>query len=328
MQDLSVSVVVPSYRRAEDLARCLDGLAAQTLPPREVIVVLRPDDADGHAAAAAAPCEVTVVDVERPGQVAALNRGCAAAGGDIIAITDDDARPHADWVERIAERFASDPRIGAVGGRDVVYWLGEVIGGESDVVGRVRWWGRRVGNHHHDSVLQDVDFIKGANMAIRASADAVFDEHLRGRGAQICNDMEVSWAIRRRGWRVVWDPGVKVDHFPAERDDDDKREGRSLAAECNEQHNEVYGLILHAPWWQRPVIFGYLLLVGTRQAPGLLLGLRRLPHARDRRRIAALSRARASALVTLRRARRSARAVSSRPARGTARGEPRSRAPR
>jgi cellulose synthase/poly-beta-1,6-N-acetylglucosamine synthase-like glycosyltransferase len=295
-----ISVVVPSYRRPVDLAACLEALAQQSMPPYEVLVVLRPDDAEGQACAARARVRLEVVTVNRPGQVAALNQGCLASRGDIIAITDDDARPRPDWVAAIAARFATDSRIGAVGGRDVVHARGRIHGCDADVVGRVYWWGRRVGNHHCQSVLQDVDFVKGVNMALRASARRPFDERLWGAGSQICNDMEATWSIRRRGWRVVYDPAVMVDHHVAERLDEDKRGAPSIAAEQNEQHNEVCALVGHAPVWQKPVLFAYSLLIGSRQSPGILLPLTPGCDFTNLARVAGLARARCAALRTLR----------------------------
>jgi cellulose synthase/poly-beta-1,6-N-acetylglucosamine synthase-like glycosyltransferase len=296
---MRISVVVPSYRRSVDLAACLEALAGQHLRPFEVLVVLRPEDEAGRACAAAAALEPDIVTVDRSGQVAALNRGCAASRGDIIAITDDDARPRPEWLAAIAARFATDARIGAVGGRDVVQLQDGIVDGQADVVGRVQWWGRRIGNHHYRSVLQDVDFLKGANMALRAVARRPFDERLWGAGSQICNDMEATWSIRRRGWRVVYDPAVVVDHYPAERLDDDKRSGRSHASEQAEQHNEVCALLSHAPAWQKPVLFSYRLLVGSGVSPGLLMAM--LPARRiGRSRAVGLARARLAALRTLR----------------------------
>ncbi len=296
----TISVVVPSYRRAGDLARCLEAVHGQTAAPTEVVVVLRPDDAEGHSAASASPCHVRVVHVSHPGQVAALNRGCEEAVGSIIAFTDDDAQPDQNWVARIRHHFAADPTVGAVGGRDVVYWRGEIVGGTAAAVGRVRWWGKRLGNHHLESHFQDVDFLKGANMAVRDTARAPFEERLRGEGPQVCNDFEASWSIRKRGWRVVWDPDVRVDHFPAERESDDKREARSLVAECDECHNEMYTLLRHTESWQRPLVIAYQLLFGSRRAPGLLLGLRQARDRESRRRTVALAEARGAALHTIR----------------------------
>jgi cellulose synthase/poly-beta-1,6-N-acetylglucosamine synthase-like glycosyltransferase len=292
-----LSVVVPSYHRSEELKSCLRGLEEQSLEPSEIIVVLRADDHDSREAIA--DHHVRVVTVDRPGVVAAYNAGCEAAHGEFIAITDDDAIPRSDWLSAISSRFATDASIGAVGGRDVVHRGQGVEDGQARRVGRVSWWGRCVGNHHLESHLQDVDYVKGVNMAFRATALEPFDSHLRGEGAQVCVELEATWSVRRRGWRVVYDPNIVVDHYPAQRYDEDGRDIRSARAENDEAHNEVYALVSHAAWWHRPFLFTYRLLVGTRKAPGLLLaGLPTLPPGR-RARVPQLAAARLSALRTL-----------------------------
>jgi glycosyltransferase involved in cell wall biosynthesis len=301
-----VSVVVPSYRRPEALAACLRALTDQSLRPLEVIVVLRSGDHEGVAVTSAVS-QVRVLTVDEPGQVAALNCGCDTVRGDLIAITDDDARPRPDWLRAIVTRFATDPRIGAVGGRDVVHHQGEVEEGEAKRVGRVTWSGRHVGNHHLRSGLQDVDFLKGANMAFRQGAREPFDPLLRGDGAQVCNDLEATWSVRQRGWRVVYDPNVVVDHYPEARHDDDARDVRSALAERTEEHNEVYALIRHAPAWQCVVLLAYRLLIGKRRAPGLVLALCTRRSGGGSARMAGLTSARLSALRTLRAARRKGR---------------------
>jgi glycosyltransferase involved in cell wall biosynthesis len=77
-----------------------------------------------------------------------MNAGMDAAGGDIIAFTDDDAAPHTDWLEGIEAHFLSDTNIGGVGGRDWVYHGTQLEEGEREVVGQVQWFGRVIGEHH------------------------------------------------------------------------------------------------------------------------------------------------------------------------------------
>ena len=55
---------------------------------------------------------------------------------------------------------------------------------------------------------------------------------------------EVGLAFRRAGWRLVLDPAIAVDHFPAARFDEDKRAQFSGLAERNAVANET--LVLFA----------------------------------------------------------------------------------
>lgn len=97
-----------------------------------------------------------------PGQVAALNAGLDAAQAEIIAITDDDAAPRPQWLSRIENHFLSDDRIGGVGGRDWKYIGDRIVKDNREVVGRVQWYGRTIGNHNLGmGQPREVEFLKG-----------------------------------------------------------------------------------------------------------------------------------------------------------------------
>jgi cellulose synthase/poly-beta-1,6-N-acetylglucosamine synthase-like glycosyltransferase len=278
---LSVSVVVPSYRRPQDLKRCLEALRAQTRTLDEVVVVLREDDLESRAVVQQLqPGQpIQIVLVREPGQVHALNCGLQASRGDIIAITDDDAAPRPQWLERTVCAFEQDSRVGGVGGRDWVHHGGRVESGMNPVVGRLQWFGRSIGNHHLGAgEAREVHFLKGANMSYRRAAIGPlrFDTRLRGSGAQVCNDMAFSLSVRRRGWKLIYDPEAAVDHFPAERFDEDRRGSVSGLACENAAFN--YALVVsEAVGPLRASIFLiWAVTVGTRGAPGLLQVVRLL----------------------------------------------------
>src|SRR4029078_3504420 len=65
---------------------------------------------------------VRVVDNLRTGGASgARNAGVAAAGGEVIAFLDDDARPEPDWVERLLSAYAAW-QVLAVGGVPRPVW--------------------------------------------------------------------------------------------------------------------------------------------------------------------------------------------------------------
>ncbi|WP_322011895.1 glycosyltransferase family 2 protein [Paraburkholderia sp. J12] len=275
---MRVTVLVPTYRRPDDLARCLSALLRQARVPEQIVVVARADDAATHACLAdhVTPrvLNVDVAIVEEPGQVAALNRGLEAATGDVVAITDDDAAPRADWVERIAAAFEADARLGALGGRDWVHEDGRVLDGERELVGKLQRSGRIVGNHHLGvGDAREVDLLKGANMSYRRDAIAGlrFDRRLRGTGAQTHNDMAFSMSVKRAGWKLVYDPHVAVDHYPAPRPGEDPRNAQTLASMRNAAFNLHLILRGHLPPLHRETAWWWYALVGTRVYPGVLL---------------------------------------------------------
>ena len=282
---MNLTVVVPSYKRVADLQRCLKSLAAQTRLPYEVVLIVRFDDDETLAVASEWEYRlpISVVRVKLPGQVSALNAGLDAVAGEIAVITDDDAAPRPDWLKRIEDHFNSDPKIGGVGGRDWVHHGSNVDERTADLVGRIEWYGRIVGNHHlGQGFARDVDILKGANMSYRMDAISGirFDCHLRGRGAQVANDMAFSLAVKRNGWRLVYDPAVAVDHYPAPRFDLDQRRSFNPQAVEDAGFNQYWALLNSMPSGRRQTIACmWQHVVGSRAQPGIfhaLLSLARL----------------------------------------------------
>ncbi len=122
-----VSVVVPTYRRPELLARCLAALAAQALPPVDYEVVIA-DDAASDATrrqvaefASRVAFAVRYVPVTgRHGPAAARNAGWRAARGPLIAFTDDDTIPQPGWLASGAGALERDAELAAVTGQVIV----------------------------------------------------------------------------------------------------------------------------------------------------------------------------------------------------------------
>ena len=87
---MTISIVVPTYRRPDQLLHCLDGLLAQSRPADELVVVRRDDDIATISALYDYPATIVEVPVHEPGVLAAMIAGMQAATGDIIAFIDDD----------------------------------------------------------------------------------------------------------------------------------------------------------------------------------------------------------------------------------------------
>ena len=270
---MSISVVVPSYGRPDSLRSCLEAIVSQSCAPTEVVVVTRKDDVPTRAliadmrAAGRIPVREEIVDV--PGQIGALSAGIAAADGDLVAITDDDAAPRPGWLAGMRRLFA-DPSVVGVGGRDMT-WDSFKDSPKSEV-GRVRWYGRVIGNHHLGiGKARDVDVLKGANMAFRSHAlrEHGFDSRLRGNGAQVHNDLRLCLAIRRSGGRLMYDPEVMVDHRPARRPAGDRRDRSTSQQQLDAVHNETLALLEFFPLHRRIGFMIWALLVGRRQSPGV-----------------------------------------------------------
>lgn len=275
-ENMVVSVIIPTFKRTNDLSRCLAGISKQTILPDEVLIVVRNTDQETLHFLKHYQTNFTIKPsiVERPGQVAALNKGLQSSAGEILCILDDDTIPHVHWLEKIVENFNMSDKIGGVGGRDWVYHGDKREEGKKDIVGKVQWFGRVIGNHHLGyGTARDVDVLKGANMSYRKEAikGLSFDERLLGNGAQVHNDMAFSLSVKKKGWRLVYDPEVAVDHFPAQRFDLDQRDLFNQEAYYNGVYNET--LILSDYYQSQIKKYIYLtfcFFIGTSVRPGVL----------------------------------------------------------
>jgi cellulose synthase/poly-beta-1,6-N-acetylglucosamine synthase-like glycosyltransferase len=113
-----VSVLICTRNRRELLRTALDALTRQTRAPDEVVVVNN-GSTDGTEAvldAFSARLPLRAVWLEQPGIPGARNAALAAATGDILCFTDDDAIADPGWLAAIEDRFLRDPRVGLVGG--------------------------------------------------------------------------------------------------------------------------------------------------------------------------------------------------------------------
>lgn len=275
---MRVAVLVPSYRRPKDLARCLEAIRLQTKPADQVILVIRTEDTDSLAVARLwqSCLPIDVVEVDAPGHVHAQNAGLARCNTEIVAITDDDAAPRPDWLARIDAHFTENPKAGGVGGRDWVQGDDQVTPIEKKTVGRVSWFGRIVGNHHLGiGPARDVDILKGANCSYRLAAirPIGFDTRMRGAGSETYNDMAISLAVQRAGWRLLYDPAVAVDHFPAPRADGSRGQPMTPSRAFDDAYNHYLAISSISDNWRRTCARIWSAIIGTRTLPGLAWGL-------------------------------------------------------
>ena len=203
--DPTVTVVVATRNRPDQLGAALDAIAGAVAPGTDVLVVDSAGDTPATRSVAEA-AGVRYVRADRPGLSVARNLGVATTDADVVAFTDDDCRPRRGWLESLMAPF-DDPAVGFVTGQ--VVGTGE--GTAADVVdlGAPRW--RWPDDPAHMG--------SGANMAIRCAViEGVggFDPRL-GAGAPIpsAEDHELFLRALHAGWEGRHAPESVVDHLDA-----------------------------------------------------------------------------------------------------------------
>lgn len=119
----SFSVVICAHtgKRWHETCAAVESVQAQSLPGKEIIVVVDHNPALRTALAAALPGVIVVENREAQGLSGGKNTGVAVAQGDIVAFLDDDAVADPDWLKYFADSY-HDPAVIGVGGLTVPNW--------------------------------------------------------------------------------------------------------------------------------------------------------------------------------------------------------------
>lgn len=173
----ALSVVIPTTR-PRFIRDTLDALAAQTRPQLEVVVVengVRTDGLEGLLAEFSGRLTVQYVYTPDEGLNLARNVGVKASTADIIALTDDDCVPAADWAEQLLAVHELFPDAGVVGGRVDLKFLaprpGWLVGEFRKNLSEVR-----LADEIHE--VRPDQYVAGANLSFRRRVfDAVGGFH-------------------------------------------------------------------------------------------------------------------------------------------------------
>jgi glycosyltransferase involved in cell wall biosynthesis len=201
--ELLVSVVVPAYNRPDALARCLDALTHQTLPPSAVEIVVV-DDGSTPPLAPALPSNARIVRQPNAGPAAARNRGAAVARGRFLAFTDDDCAPEPNWLEALVEALQvhQDALVGGITRNALTQNVFSQA--SQDVVTFLQQRGEVSGHA----------FVASNNIALSAEAFARaggFDTRYRGAGGEdraFCR----TWLQLGHSIQTVWAARVQHHH--------------------------------------------------------------------------------------------------------------------
>jgi GT2 family glycosyltransferase len=222
--DISVSVVVATRDRPDDLRQCLQALSAQDSPRHVEIVVV-----DNHPESGLTPPVVAefpgvvLVTEPRQGLAYARNRGFGAARGDIAISTDDDVTMPPDWLEKLIKPFACS-HVAAVTGNTLPLELDSVSQNLFEVYGGL---GRGfqpldADIHWFRSFRRQAvpTWVLGStsNAAFRASVFCLpqvglMDEALGpGMPSGVGEDTYLFYKILKAGFRLVYEPDAFVWH--------------------------------------------------------------------------------------------------------------------
>jgi O-antigen biosynthesis protein len=220
---VTVSIVIATCGRPDDLRRCLMAVQAQALRRRVEVVVV--DNRPGETATPQVAREfpnVVLIEEGRAGLSYARNAGFSAATGDILVAIDDDVTVPAGWLERLVAPFAR-PEVMAVTGHvlpleletEAQCWF-EAYGGLGKGFTPIESGGEWF--RAHRGAVPTWQLGATANAAFRATAFqapeiGLLDEALGpGTPTGVGEDTYLFYRILKAGYTILYEPAAWVWH--------------------------------------------------------------------------------------------------------------------
>lgn len=108
-----VSLVIPSYNRADSLRRLLRSLARIKQPAGGLEVIVVNDGSTDSTPTVAAEAGVTCITQSNAGRTRARDRGWRSSTGEIVVFLDDDVVPEADAIDHLVKGLETADGVGA-----------------------------------------------------------------------------------------------------------------------------------------------------------------------------------------------------------------------
>ena len=192
-----VTVIVPAFNEGVGIERAVRSLAGGDYPAHEVVVVDDgSDDGTAELVEGLGLEGVRVIRQANAGKAAALSTGLAAASAEVIVTVDADTVFEEDTLRRLVEPFA-DPEVGAAAGNTKV-------GNRRGLLGRWQHIDYVIGfnlDRRLYDTLRCMPTVPGAVGAFRRRA---IDLAGGFSSATLAEDTDLTIAIGRAGWRVVY----------------------------------------------------------------------------------------------------------------------------
>jgi cellulose synthase/poly-beta-1,6-N-acetylglucosamine synthase-like glycosyltransferase len=199
-ETFAISVIVPAYNEESVVTRTVGGILASAYRNLEVIAV---DDGSRDntfgvlQSAFGKDRRVTLIRTANGGKANALNIGFARAKGDIIVALDADTQFNRDTIARLA-RWFTDKSVGAVAGN-------AKVGNRVNTITRWQALEYIVAQNLERRALAALGTLTVVPGAVGAWRKSVLQELGGFRGDTLAEDQELTIAVQRAGYRVVFD---------------------------------------------------------------------------------------------------------------------------
>jgi glycosyltransferase involved in cell wall biosynthesis len=202
------SIVIPTRNRPAQLKACLESISRLDYPADRFEVIVVDDGSQTSLERVVSPfreqIDLTLFSQRNSGPGIARNHGAGKARGRLLAFTDDDCMPAADWLKALAARFAGTPDR-AIGGRTLNALPGNPYSSTSQAIMDFVY-------AHYNANPDHPRFFASNNLAMPADLFNSIDGFDRGWPLAASEDRELCDRWLQYGYRMTYAPEAVVYH--------------------------------------------------------------------------------------------------------------------
>ncbi|GLQ48007.1 glycosyl transferase family protein [Dyella lipolytica] len=210
-----ISVIIPAYGKLAWTLACLRSIGRHGASlPFEVIVV---DDAspDNSASTLSQVDGLRLLRNEsNVGYIGSCNAGAAAARAPYLLFLNNDTQVTPRWLDALLEAYLEEPNCGIVGSQ-LIYPDGRLQEAGALVYSNAEAWNAGRFEKRDDPrylYRRDVDYVSGAALLIEKSLFISIGGFDTRYTPAYCEDMDLAFAARASGRRVIYEPTSIVVH--------------------------------------------------------------------------------------------------------------------
>lgn len=210
-----VTVIVPTYGKLDYTIACMRSIAKHgALAPFEVIVVDDASQEPGLQKLSQIAGLQVLRNKENLGFIGSCNAAAAMARGSHLLFLNNDTQVTTGWLDRLLDCF-EDPQTGAAGSR-LAYPDGRLQEAGAIVYADAEAWNYGRFEDPDDPRFlyrRDADYLSGASLMVEARLFQDIGGFNASYAPAYCEDMDLAFAVRAAGRRVIYQPASLVIHY-------------------------------------------------------------------------------------------------------------------
>lgn len=211
-----VTIIIPVYNQLAYTVRCLKALASHATKCTFEVIVM--DDVSSDLT----PEIITKIDgvryvrnEENLGFLRNCNKAAGLAKGSYLVFLNNDTVVLPGWLDALYDTFAQFPAVGLAGSKLIF------PDGRLQEAGGIIWndasgwnWGRLSSpDHPRFNYVRDADYVSGASIMIERQLFEVLGRFDERYAPAYYEDTDLAFAVREKGYRVIYQPRSAVVHF-------------------------------------------------------------------------------------------------------------------